>query len=128
MILMKTNEMIKLILTLTPQWMGTAATQRALEGRLLLVNLLCKVVSIMVKIMIFDDHDDHDGYDADGAGDAVLIGDDDDQDHGNDDGVGYNNLNANQSETRILVGQTPTSFHPVLPSEQLGRQVGSWNA
>ena len=25
------------------QWMGTAATQRALEGRLLLVNLLCKV-------------------------------------------------------------------------------------
>ena len=26
------------------QWMGTAATQRALEGRLLLVNLLCKVV------------------------------------------------------------------------------------
>ena len=70
MILMKTNEMIKLILTLTPQWMGTAATQRALEGRLLLVNLLCKVVSIMVKIMIFDDHDDlyHEGYDADGAG------------------------------------------------------------
>ena len=78
----------------------------------------------MVKIMIFDDHDDHDGYDADGAGDAVLQGDDDDQDHGNDDGVGYNNLIANQSETRILVGQTPTSFHPVLPSEQLGRQVG----
>ena len=88
MILIKTNEMIKLILTLTPQWMGTAATQRALEGRLLLVNLLCKVVSIM--IMIFDGHHDYD-YDADGAGNAVLIGDDDDQDHGNDDGVGYNN-------------------------------------
>ena len=44
-------------------------------------------------IMIFDDHHDYDyaGYDADGAGNAVLIGDDDDQDHGNDDGVGYNN-------------------------------------
>ena len=81
----------------------------------------------MVKIMIFDDHDDHDGYDADGAGDAVLIGDDDDQDHGNDDGVGYNNLNANQSETRILVGQTPTYFHPVLPFEQLDRLVGIEN-
>ena len=88
MILMKDNEMIKLILTSTPQWMGTAATQRALEGRLLLVNLLCKVVSIMVKIMIIDDHDDHihDGYDADGAGDAVLQVDADDQDHGDDDG------------------------------------------
>ena len=124
MILIKDNEMIKLILTSTPQWMGTAATQRALEGRLLLVNLLCKVVSIM--IMIFDDHHDYDydGFDADGAGNAFLIGDDDDQDHGNDDGVGYNNLNANQSDTRILVGQTPTSFPPVLPSEQLGRQVG----
>ena len=125
MILIKDNEMKKLILTLTTQWMGTAATQRALEGRLLLVNLLCKVVSIM--IMIFDDHDDHDhdGYDADGGGDAVLrVDDGDDQDHEDDDGVGYNNLNANQSDTRILVGQTPTSFHPVLPSEQLGRQVG----
>ena len=122
MILIKDNEMIKLILTLTPQWMGTAATQRALEGRLLLVNLLCKVVSIM--IMIFDDHDDHDGYDAGGAGDAVLQGNDDDQDHGDDDGVDDQNLTANQSDTRILVGQTPTSFHPVLPSEQLGRQVG----
>ena len=127
MILIKDNEMIKLILTSTPQWMGTAATQRALEGRLLLVNLLCKVVSIM--IMIFDDHHDYDydGFDADGAGNAFLIGDDDDQDHGNDDGVGYNNLNSNQSETRILVGQTPTSSHPVLPSEQLDHQVGSWN-
>ena len=64
------------------------------------------------------------GYDADGAGDAVLQGDGDDQDHGDDYGVDDNNLNANQSDTRILVGQTPTSFHPVLPSEQLGRQVG----
>ena len=52
----------------------------------------------------------------------------DDQDHGDDDGVGYNNLNANQSETRILVGQTPTYFHPVLPSEQLGLQVGIENS
>ena len=51
-------------------------------------------------------------------------GDSDDQDHGEDDGVDDYNLHANQSETRILVGQTPTSSHPVLPSEQLGRQVG----
>ena len=56
LIVIKDNEMIKMILTLTPQWMGTAATQRALEGRLLLVNLLCKVVSMMIMIMIFDDH------------------------------------------------------------------------
>ena len=55
-------------------------------------------------------------------------GDSDDQDHGEDDGVDDYNLHANQSETRILVGQTPTSFHPVLPSEQLDHLVGSWNA
>ena len=32
--------------------MGTAATQRALEGRLLLVNLLCKVIMIIIMMMM----------------------------------------------------------------------------